>query len=135
MISSSLVAGILVGHGELPAAIHRTIEKIIGTPDNFQIVSNEDCSAGELKNRIVNAIQNLGNQNTIIFVDLFGGSCSNVSNQLLKQSNTQKIGIICGVNIATLIKFFQYRDKYEFSELLQILEDTGKAEIKLIKPK
>jgi mannose/fructose-specific phosphotransferase system component IIA len=134
MTSNNLTAGILIGHGELPIAIQKTIEKIIGNQEHFEVVSNENCSAPELKNRLDLAMQNLGNLDTIIFVDLFGGSCANVSAQLLKQSMRHKIGIICGVNIATLIKFFQYRDRYPFSELISLLEDTGRKEIKAIIP-
>ncbi|MBS4015844.1 MAG: hypothetical protein KGZ86_05365 [Candidatus Latescibacteria bacterium] len=134
MTSNNTTAGILIGHGELPLAIQRTIEKIIGSQEHFEVVSNENCSAPELKNRLVLAMQNLGNLDTIIFVDLYGGSCANVSTQLLKQSFNQKLAIICGVNIATLIKFFQYRDRYQFSELVSLLEDTGRKEIKTIIP-
>lgn len=134
MISNNATAGILVGHGELPFALQRTVEKIIGAQELFSVVSNENCSATELKNRLVSAIQALGNADTIIFVDLFGGSCANVSGQLLKQSASHKIGIICGVNVGTLIKFFQYRGQYQFTELMQLLEEAGKKEIKAIVP-
>ncbi len=120
-ILNNMTAGILIGHGELPAALQKTVEKIIGAQEHFQVVSNENCSAPELKNRLVSAIQNLGNHDTIIFVDLFGGS-------------NHKIGIICGVNIGTLIKFFQYRDRFQFPALMQLLEETGKNEIKAILP-
>jgi mannose/fructose-specific phosphotransferase system component IIA len=134
---SGKIAGILVGHGELPIVLNKTIQKIIGVQDNFQVISNENCSAAKLKNRLESAIRNsrMRNQDTIIFVDLFGGSCANVSNQILKKSKQQQVGIICGINLATLIKFFQYRDQFNFKELLQLLEDTGKSEIRVITSK
>jgi len=128
----SMVAGILVGHGDLPRALLKTIESIIGTPDNFQIVSNEQCSLNELKSRIESAIRALGNQDIIIFVDIFGGSCANVSKALLKQPSQQQLGIICGVSLPMLIKYFQYRERLNFKELLQLLEKTGKDEIRIL---
>jgi mannose/fructose-specific phosphotransferase system component IIA len=127
-----MVAGILVGHGDLPRAFLKTIESIIGTPDNFQIVSNEQCSLNELKSRIESAIRALGNQDIIIFVDIFGGSCANVSKALRKQPSQQQLGIICGVSLPMLIKYFQYRERLNFKELLQLLEKTGKDEIRIL---
>jgi mannose/fructose-specific phosphotransferase system component IIA len=103
--------------------------------DNFQALSNENCSAAELQNQLSSAIQGLGNKDVIIFVDLFGGSCANVSNQLIKNPSKQKIGIIYGVNPAMLIKYFQHREQKSFIELLQLLEETGKNEIRVITSK
>lgn len=132
MTSNNLVAGILIGHGELPGALQKTVEKIIGVQEHFQIVSNENCSANELKNRLAQAVQKFDKQDVIIFVDLLGGSCANISRQLLPQFNAQKVGILCGVNVATLIKYFQYRERLNFTELLQLLSDTAKQEITTI---
>jgi len=117
----------------LPIVLNRTIQKIIGVQDNFQVLSNENYSAAELQNQLSLAIQELGNKDVIIFVDLYGGSCANVSNQLLKKPRERQISIICGVNPAMLIKYFQYRDQKSFSELLQLLEETGRNEIRVIK--
>lgn len=128
-----MTAGILIGHGELPQVLNRTIQKIIGVQDNFSVLSNENCSAAELQNLLNSAIQGLGNNDVIIFVDLYGGSCANVSNQLLKKPRERQISIICGVNPAMLIKYFQYRDQKEFIELVQLLEETGRSEIRVIK--
>jgi PTS system mannose-specific IIA component/PTS system mannose-specific IIB component len=128
-----MIAGILIGHGELPQVLNRTIQKIIGVQDNFQVLSNENYSAAELQNQLGLAIQELGNKDVIIFVDLYGGSCANVSNQLLKKPRERQISIICGVNPAMLIKYFQYRDQKSFAELLQLLEETGRNEIRVIK--
>jgi len=125
-----MIAGILIGHGELPIVLNRTIQKIMGEQDNFLVISNEGCSATELHNRLNKAVADLDKKEVIIFVDLFGGSCANVSNQLLKNSSEQKIGIICGVNPAMLIKYFQHREQKSFTELLQLLEETGRNEIK-----
>jgi mannose/fructose-specific phosphotransferase system component IIA len=130
-----MIAGILIGHGELPLALNKTIQKIIGVQDDFQVISNENYSAAELQNRLSSTIQAFGNKDIIIFADLFGGSCANVSNQLLKKPSQQKIGIICGVNTAMLLKFFQHRNQKNFRELLQIIEETGKNEIRVITSK
>ena len=128
-----MIAGILIGHGELPIVLNQTIQKIIGVQDNFQVLSNENYSAAELQNQLSLAIQELGKNDVIIFVDLYGGSCANVSNQLLKKPRERQISIICGVNPAMLIKYFQYRDQKGFAELLQLLEETGRNEIRVIK--
>lgn len=128
----SSIAGILIGHGQIPQALNKAIQNLIGTPDDFQIVSNENCSASELRNHLEKAIKNLGTQDTIIFVDLYGGSCANISKQILKDERPTNIGIICGVNLGILIKYFQHRDKLNFQDLIKLLEETGKNEIKVV---
>lgn len=127
-----MIAGILIGHGEFPFALNKTIQNFIGEQDYFQVISNEGCSSNELKNRLASAIQSYPNKDIIIFVDLFGGSCANVSKELFKNPPEKNIGIICGVNPAMLIKYFQYREQKNFTELIQLLELTGKNEIRVI---
>ena len=132
-----MVAGILVGHGELPQAIHKTVQSFIGAQEHFQVISNENCSAQVLKKRIERAIENSGCPDTVIFVDLFGGSCANISKQILidtikKDGKANNLSILCGVNIAILIKFFECRNKLNFQELIELLEKTGKNEIRVL---
>jgi mannose/fructose-specific phosphotransferase system component IIA len=126
------IAGILVGHRDFPIALLNAAESIMGKQDNFQIVSNEQCSGAELKNRIESAVNMLGNQEIIIFVDLLGGSCGIVSGGLVKQTREKPLAVFCNVSLPVLIKFFQYRDKKDFKELLETLEKTGRDEIRII---
>lgn len=132
MTLNKRVCGILIGHGEFPKAILATVEQFIGRQQDIEIISNNNCSAQELKTRLLSAIANFSGRDVIIFVDLQGGSCDTISRQVLSQIQEQKIGIICGVNVATLIKYFQYRDKYEFKELLELLTESGKKDITTI---
>ncbi|MEO0074561.1 MAG: hypothetical protein ABIK31_00420 [candidate division WOR-3 bacterium] len=132
MTLNKRVCGILIGHGEFPKVILTTVEQFIGKQDDIEIVSNNNCSAVELKNRLNSAIEKFHGKDVIIFVDLQGGSCDTISRQVLSQTKEQKLGIICGVNVATLIKYFQYRDRYEFKELLELLSESGKKDITTI---
>jgi len=127
-----MVAGILVGHRDFPQALLNAAESIMGKQDNFQIVSNEQCSADELKNRIENAIKILGNQDIIIFVDVLGGSCGIVSGGLVKQPREKQIAVFNYASLPILIKFFQYRSQYEFKALLELLEKSAKEGIKIL---
>ncbi|MEO0072973.1 MAG: hypothetical protein ABIK10_06055 [candidate division WOR-3 bacterium] len=123
-----MVAGILVGHGELPYALYNTVKRIIGEQDNFVVISNERLSAEELKKNILLAIEKLKPHDIIIFTDLLGGSCAIASRQILAQAK-ENVGIISGVNVGMLIKYFQYRSSCNFSALLTLVADCGKAEI------
>ncbi|MCS7258171.1 MAG: hypothetical protein NZ601_02195 [candidate division WOR-3 bacterium] len=123
-----MVAGILIGHGEFPIALYNTVKKIIGEQEHFRVVSNENCSSEELKRRLLLAIEELSSDNIIIFADLFGGSCGIASRQIF-QMITKNVGVICGVNLGMLIKYFQYREEYELSRLLSLLAESGKKEI------
>ncbi len=129
-----MIAGILVGHGVLPDAIYKTIQSIIGPQEYFEIVSNENTSADELKLQLERAIQKLKNHDTIIFADLFGGSCGIVSGKIIKQKTKTNIALFCPANLPILIKYFQYRNKHNLQNLLQLLVETGRNEIKVIKP-
>lgn len=139
-----MVAGILIGHGKFPYALYDIIKSIFGEVPNFEVISNQDCSGEELQKRVESAIQKLKSHDIIIFVDLLGGSCGIISTKILKNKKTEetnqqtepsqtKIGLICPVSLPILIKFCQYRNEYNFQNLLQLLEETGRNEIKVFK--
>lgn len=138
-----MIAGILVGHGKFPFALYDIIKSIFGDIPNFEVISNQGCSGEELQKQVTSAIEKLKTFDIIIFADLLGGSCGIVSRKVLKNEKTEKtspkselprnqIGLLCPVNLPILIKFCQYRNEYDFQQLLQLLEETGKNEFKVL---
>lgn len=126
------VAGVLIGHKDIPQALLNAVESIMGKQNNFLTVSNDNCSLAELQSQIESALNILGNQNAIIFVDILGGSCGIASAKLLKQPREKQIAVFCNVSLPVLIKFFQYREQKDFKELLALLEKASKDETKIL---
>ncbi len=123
-----MIKGLLIGHGKLPETLFDVVKSILGEVSDFEIVSNEGCSAKELEKSVNHAIEKLGIGEKIVFVDLFGGSCAQVGNKLSVQHG--KIAVICGVNLPMLMKYFRYRERLKFNELIEIVKNAGQEEIK-----
>jgi PTS system mannose-specific IIA component len=125
-----MIKGLLIGHGKLPETLLEVVKSILGEVTDFAIVSNEGCSADELERCVNQASDQLGKGEKIVFVDLFGGSCAQVGNKLLARQG--KIAVICGVNLPMLLKYFRYRERLKFDELVEIVKKAGEEEIKKI---
>jgi mannose/fructose-specific phosphotransferase system component IIA len=128
-----MIPAILTGHGEFPFALYSSVKKILGEQENFYLLSNENCSLEELKRRLKLIIDSLPDNEVIIFVDLLGGSCGIASRQITPYC-TKKIGIMSGVTLGTLIRYFQYRNHYDLKTLLVNLVEAAHKDIVLILP-
>ncbi|MFB0510246.1 MAG: hypothetical protein ACETVX_07090, partial [bacterium] len=74
-----MIKGLLIGHGKLPDTLLEVVHSIFGKVIDFKIVSNQGCaSEQELSRRVDDALNRLGGGETIVFVDLYGGSCAKV---------------------------------------------------------
>lgn len=123
-----MIKGILIGHGKLPETLMDVVKSILGEVSDFEIISNEGVSADDLEKTVNQAIEQLGTEEKIVFVDLFGGSCAQVGNKLSAKHG--KIAVICGVNLPMLMKYFRYRERLNFNELVEIVKKAGQEEIK-----
>jgi mannose/fructose/sorbose-specific phosphotransferase system IIA component len=122
-----MVHAIVVSHGEFARAIVSTVEGIVGKQDNVDVVTNRGVSCEQLSKRIAALISDHSRDNTIIFLDLPGGSCTISCYQLLK--DMPDLNIISGVNLPMLIEFFMLRDKHTAQDLIPILINKGKDNI------
>jgi mannose/fructose-specific phosphotransferase system component IIA len=122
-----MVKGIIVGHGVFAEAILKSAEQIVGKQQQINVVSNKGLSADMLIEKIKKAIGPDKGRDTMVFVDLPGGSCTISCYNLLK--NMDDLNIICGVNLPILLEFFMLREKYSAHELVPILIKKGKENI------
>ena len=118
---------IIVGHGTFATSILRTAEEIVGEQQLVDVISNIGMSGTLLSEKIKQTIGTDIEQETIIFVDLPGGSCTISCYNLLKDKHD--LNVICGVNLPILLEFFMLRDKYPARELVPILIKKGKDNI------
>jgi mannose PTS system EIIA component len=120
--------GIIVGHADLPRALLGAAASIVGDTQGITVISNSDCSAAELLARLIQAVDECGTDNVIVFVDMFGSSCSTAGARLRRDRSG--VAVICGVNLPMLIRFLSYRGKLPFDELVKLMEETGQSAVK-----
>jgi mannose/fructose-specific phosphotransferase system component IIA len=100
----SAIRGVVVGHGELAAAMVHAAEEISGMRGILLPVSNVDCSRDDLEARVKAAV---GSEPTVVFVDLPGGSCFFAAMRgLAKLPNAR---VVAGVNLTMLVDFVFHR--------------------------
>lgn len=97
--------GIVVGHGELAAAMVHAAEEITGRRGILVPVSNVDCSRDDLEARVRAAV---GGEHAVVFVDLPGGSCFIAAMRGL--SNLPHARVVAGVNLTMLVDFVFHDD-------------------------
>lgn len=123
----AMVRGVIIGHGDFAQCIVNTAEQIVGKQQSVEIISNVGCTGATLQEKIKNTLNYNKKDETIVFVDLPGGSCTISCYNLLKDN--PHINIICGLNLPMLIEFFMLRKKFSAQELVPILIKKAKDNI------
>ena len=91
------IYGILIGHGDLPRALFRAATDIVGESEDFSVISNQDVAAQELESRLVQVRARHKDREVLVFVDMFGSSCANVSTRLRRRN--PNVAVVCGVGL------------------------------------
>ncbi|HBN28456.1 MAG TPA: PTS mannose transporter subunit IIAB [Clostridiaceae bacterium] len=124
-------AALIITHGFSGKELLKSVEMIMGEQKNVKALG---LSLGESVDDLKNTADNIVVENqkagldTIILVDILGGSPSNVALYLLKKY--KNIKLITGVNMPMLIEFFQSRDSNELDELTQLMINSASDGIK-----
>jgi mannose/fructose-specific phosphotransferase system component IIA len=100
-----LLHGVVVAHGTLARALVEAAEHISGVRGAFDAVSNSGCDRGTLEERIDAAV---GDQPSVVFVDMAGGSCMLAAIRRLRAR--PDVHVVTGVNLAMLLEFVFHRD-------------------------
>jgi len=123
----SVIRGIVVGHGDFAETMLKTAEQIVGKQKLVDVISNSAMSCNQLNERLERTLGQNNTKETIVFVDLPGGSCTISCYNVLR--NRKDLNVICGINLPVLIEFFMLREKYPAHELVPILVKKGKDSI------
>jgi mannose/fructose-specific phosphotransferase system component IIA len=99
------IKGIVVGHGDLAAALIGAVEQISGPGSGLVAISNADCDRGRLEERIINAATP---GPSLVFIDLPSGSCHFAAMHRLHA--VSDVRVVTGVNLAMLLDFTFHRD-------------------------
>lgn len=117
---------LIITHGKFGVELLKSVEMIVGEQDNVSALSlNPGEDVDELRNQAERIIieNQSDNKDTIIFVDILGGSPSNIALYLVKKY--KEIKLITGVNMFMLIEAFHSKDIYELDELISQIINTG----------
>ncbi|MFO7588174.1 MAG: PTS mannose transporter subunit IID [Gemmatimonadota bacterium] len=99
------VAGIVVAHASLAAALVAATEKISGIRGALVAISNEGASPEDLLATVARAIDG---RPAILFTDLGSGSCGFVCRSIGRVE--ADVAVVTGVNLPMLLDFVFHRD-------------------------
>jgi mannose/fructose-specific phosphotransferase system component IIA len=120
-----LIKGLIVGHKDIGEAMLRAVKSITDDDRELFNISINELSSKEVTKKIIDFIDSAGNDGTIIFVDIYGGSCWRAA----KHAGSSKCSIVTGFNLPMLLSFINKRNSVGFEELPAILENDGKRGI------
>ena len=121
---------VLVTHGSLGEALVETCLLITREFENITHVAvNASDDVADVRARIREAIDEVdGPGGTILFVDMFGGTPSNISLSFLSEGS---IEVVTGVNLPMLTKLANLDDSLDLGEAAAVLRDYGRQHIKV----
>jgi len=123
---------VVVTHGDFGKALICSAEMIVGAQENVRAVAllPEESPAG-FGDKLDAALADLDGQETLLLIDLFGGTPCNVSSRKVLQPNTE---VITGMNMAMLIEALTSRDDMPLSELVVQVVEAGQKAVVNLKP-
>lgn len=121
---------VLVAHGEMGRALVETSALIVGHRKNIASVSvNASDDVEKVRRLIEKAVEKVkGPAGTILLVDMFGGTPSNISLSFLSDEG---IEVVTGVNLPMLTKLANLGPDLELADAAAMLRDYGRQHIKV----
>lgn len=119
---TTLLRGVVTGHGDLAAGLVRAVEEISGVRGALVPVSNADCDPGELERRLADA---MGDGPGVVFVDMPSGSCLFAALHDLR--GWHDVRVVTGVNLAMLLDFVFHRELPVEAAVARAVETGARA--------
>lgn len=127
-----MIEAVVLTHGQLGQELLNTVEGIAGKQEGVVAVSNSNETYDAVKKRVIDGMEKVLSGNEImLFVDMPGGSCWRVAQDLVQTAGERRLTVLSGINLPMLLSFFVKRKIFEYDELRQILENDGKKGIRL----
>jgi mannose/fructose/sorbose-specific phosphotransferase system IIA component len=123
---------VIVSHADLGDALIRAAEMIAGSAEGLYSVSllPED-SPETFGEKLEAALQEIQEQETLILIDLFGGTPYNVAaRQVLKEN----VECVTGANLPMLLELMMSRDDGSLAELAESIAQAGQESVKNLGP-
>lgn len=124
-----MIGIVVVTHSRMAAELCRAVEMIMGPLDLLVAVNIEpETSVDAARNLVFEAFRHVGTDGdgVLILTDLFGGTPTNISVELLAAGN---VDIITGVNLPMLLKGVNLRLSCELDDLAAQLAEYTRTSI------
>ncbi len=123
---------VIVSHADLGDALIRAVEMIAGQAEGLYSVSLFPGDSPEgLEEKLEAALQEIEGQETLVLIDLFGGTPYNVAAcQVLKEN----VECVTGANLPMLLELVTSRDGVSLPELAKEIAQAGQESVKNLGP-
>ncbi len=123
---------VLVSHADLGDALFRAAEMIVGATESLYSVSllPEDSPEG-FGEKLEAALRPIEGEETLILIDLFGGTPYNVAARQVLKDNVE---CVTGANLPMLLELIMSRDDASLSDLAEEITRAGQESVKNLGP-
>jgi len=123
---------LVVSHGDLGDALIRAAEMIAGPAEHvFSVALLPGESPSGFGDKLAATLRPLDGQDTLVFIDLFGGTPYNVAARQVLKKNVE---CVTGANLPMLLEAIMAADDSPLAALAQSLAESGQASIKNLGP-
>jgi PTS system mannose-specific IIA component len=125
----SLVAGVIVTHGQLATELLAAAEMIIGAIPHVAAISigwqdDVEVAHDEVERAVSRVSQGAG---VLLLTDMFGGTPTNIASMFL----SDEVEVVTGVNLPMVIKLATQQGGQTLREIAQLVRDQGREAIYL----
>jgi PTS system mannose-specific IIA component len=124
-----MIGCVILTHGDLCFGLKNTLEGMMGKQEGLLVISNLGLGKDQLSSKLKKAITDERfKEGVVIFVDLFGSSCWQISKDIASQN--KNVAVVTGVNLPMLVKFFGKREALPFEKLVSLVKEEGEKGIR-----
>jgi len=128
-----MISILIVSHGNFGKELLKSSEMIIGKIQNIECISfNLGDKFTDLCKEVEESIKKVGNNDLIVFTDMYGGSTFNAVDKMMKSSNFYHIS---GVNLPLFMDIALNKDSYSMDEITEKIIKNGKKSIVFVNDK
>jgi len=123
---------VLVTHGEFGDELLRSAKMIVG-PQNgvYSVPLLAEESPEGLEAKLDAVLQEIEGEDTLILIDLFGGTPYNVAARRMREPH---IECVTGLNLPMLIETLMMRDRVTAAELAEVATQAGRESVRNLGP-
>ena len=123
---------VVVSHGNLAVELINSAQMIGGNCDDIYAVTLFPEDTPESFSKKVDAVMDaLGDQETLILIDIFCGTPYNVTSRQVLKDNVE---CVTGANLPMLVEAMLTREDISVSELAEQISNAGVESVKNLKP-
>ena len=123
---------VVVSHGNLAVELINSAQMIGGNCDDIYAVTLFPEDTPESFGKKVDAVMDgLGDQETLILIDIFCGTPYNVTSRQVLKDNVE---CVTGANLPMLVEAMLTREDISVSELAEQISNAGVESVKNLKP-